>query len=71
MLSPMRYKSFTFPHNPKIYTISYERQTATHKVPMGIYTMQDLGRNCRVLSGEGEFYGRDAYDIYKMLATVF
>lgn len=24
-----------------------------------------------MLSGEGEFYGRDAYDIFKMLATVF
>ena len=71
MLSPMRYKSFTFPHNPKIYTISYERQTATHKVPMGIYTMQDLGRTCRVMRGEGEFFGRNAYSDFKELANVF
>ena len=71
MLAPMRYKTFVWPHNPRTYTITYARDTAVHKVPMGVYTMQDLGRNCRVLSGEGEFYGRDAYDIFKMLATVF
>lgn len=71
MLSPMRYKSFTWPHNPRTYAIRYIRQTAVHKVPLGLYTMQDLGRTCRVLSGEGEFYGKDAYDTFKALATVF
>lgn len=71
MLAPMRYKNFTWPHNPKTYSISYERQTAVHKVPMGIYTMEDLGRTCRVMRGEGEFFGPGAYDTFKKLATVF
>ena len=71
MLAPMRCKTFVWPHNPRTYTITYARETAVHKVPMGVYTMQDLGRSCRVLSGEGEFYGRDAYDTFKLLATVF
>ena len=71
MLPPMRYKTFTFPHNPRIYAISYQRDVAVQKVPMGIFSMQDLGRTCRVLQGEGEFYGRRAYDTFKELATVF
>lgn len=71
MLAPMRYKNFTWPHNPKTYSIGYERQTAVHKVPMGVYTIQDMGRTCRVMRGEGEFFGKDAYATFKKLATVF
>lgn len=71
MLPPMRYKGFTFPHNPRVYEISYTRDVAVHKVPMGVYSMQDLGRTCRVLAGEGEFYGADAYDKFKALANIF
>ncbi len=71
MLAPMRYKSFTWPHNPHSYSITYERLTAVHKVPMGVYTMQDLGRTRRVLRGEGVFYGPAAYDTFRALACVF
>ena len=71
MLAPMRYKDFTWPNNPRTYTISYERQTAVHKVPQGAYTLEDLGRTCRVMRGEGEFYGPQAYETFKKLATVF
>lgn len=71
MLPPMRYKNFTFPHNPRVYTIDYRRDVAVQKVPMGIFSVQDLGRTCRILRGEGEFYGKNAYDTFKKLATVF
>ena len=71
MLPPMRYKTFTFPHNPRVYSITFRRDVAVQKVPMGIFSIQDLGRTCRVLQGEGEFYGPDAYDTFKELATLF
>ena len=71
MLAPMRYKTFTWPNNPRTYSISYERQTAVHKIPLGAYAMEDLGRTCRVMRGEGEFYGPDAYANFKKLASVF
>lgn len=70
-LTPMRYKTFIWPHNPRTYTIDYERQVAVHKVPFGRYAMQDLGLGRRVMRGEGEFYGPTAYDDFKKLATVF
>ncbi|HIY05874.1 MAG TPA: LysM peptidoglycan-binding domain-containing protein [Candidatus Evtepia faecigallinarum] len=67
----MRYKSFIWPHNPRTYTIEYERQVAVHKIPFGRYAMQDLGLGRRVMRGEGEFYGPSAYEDFKKLATVF
>lgn len=71
MLSPMRYKTFTWPHNPRTYSIEFQRETAVHKVPMGVYTMQDLGRSFRTLRGEGEFYGPEAYRTFQTLACLF
>ena len=71
MLSPMRYKTFTWPHNPRTYSIEFQRNTAVHKVPMGAYTMQDLGRSFRTLRGEGEFYGPGAYATFQALACLF
>ena len=70
-LSPMRYKDFTWPHNPRVYTIDYERRMAENKVPYGLYHLQDLGRGHRVMRGEGEFVGPDAYAQFGALANVF
>ena len=70
-LTPMRYKTFVWPHNPHTYSISFQRQVADHKVPFGRYCLQDLGLTARVLEGEGVFAGADAYDRFKVLATLF
>ena len=70
-LTPMQYKGFVWPHNPRTYRISYRRRVAVHDVPRGRYTMQDMGLSHRVMEGEGEFFGPDAYDQFKALASVF
>lgn len=70
-LAPMKYKDFTWPHNPRTYTIEYRRSMGAHKVPFGRYHLQDLGPTRRVMKGEGEFFGPDAYDTFKALASVF
>lgn len=70
-LSPMRYKTFIWPHNPRVYSISYERKMAVNKIPFGRHHLQSLGQTRRVFRGEGEFVGEDAYDRFKELATVF
>ncbi|MBQ3134766.1 MAG: LysM peptidoglycan-binding domain-containing protein [Oscillospiraceae bacterium] len=67
----MRYKDYIWPHNPRVYTIDYERQVAVEKVPFGLYHLQDLGRTRRVMRGEGEFVGPDAYAQFGALANVF
>ena len=56
-LSSMRYKNYTWPHNPETFVVEYRRQMAAHKVPFGGCVLQDLGVNCRILRGEGEFAG--------------
>lgn len=70
-LTPMRYKNYIWPHNPRVYTIDYERVMAENKVPYGLYHLQDLGRTRRVMRGEGEFMGPDAYAQFGALANVF
>ena len=71
LLKPMRYKDYTWPHNPETYAVEYRRQVAAHKVPLGGYCLQDLGRTCRILRGEGTFAGERAYEEFRTLAEVF
>lgn len=70
-LAPMRFKEFTWPHNPEVYTVEYRRRVAVHQVPFGPCVMQELGEAYRVLKGEGVFAGRNAYAQFKKLAEVF
>lgn len=70
-LAAMRYKSYVWPHNPRVYTIDYQREVAVQKFPMGSYRLQDLGLGHRVMKGEGEFEGEGAYDEFKKLACIF
>ena len=70
-LKPMRYKDYTWPHNPETYTVEYRRQVVSHKVPLGGWCLQDLGQVRRVLRGEGTFAGDGAYEEFQDLAAVF
>ena len=67
----MRYKNYVWPHNPRVYSISFKRKVGVKEVPFGHYAMQDLGPSYRIMRGEGEFVGEGAYDEFKKLATVF
>ena len=71
ILSPMRFKDFVWPHNPVVYSISYERKMAVNKTPFGLFHLQNLGRTNRIMAGEGEFIGEDAYRQFGQLASVF
>lgn len=70
-LTPMKFKTFTWPHNPTTYSITFERVMAVNKVPFGRYYLQDLGMTRRVMRGEGEFTGPDAYHQFGKLACLF
>ena len=69
-LTPMRYKDYTWPHNPEVYTVEYQRRIAAHQVPCGGSVLQDLGCSYRVLRGEGVFAGEGAYQQFQKLAEV-
>lgn len=70
-LTPMRYKSYTWPHNPRVYSIDFQRAMAVHKTPFSRYQLQDLGMGHRIMEGEGEFVGDGAYVEFQKLACVF
>lgn len=70
-LAPMRYKNFIWPHNPRTYTIGYERRMASHDTPHKKSRLETMGMAHRVMRGEGEFFGPQAYEQFKALASVF
>ena len=70
-LTPMRFKNFVWPHNPRIYSMDYERKMAVSKLPFGRYVLQDLGQTNRIMAGEGEFVGEGAYEQFGRLANAF
>ena len=70
-LTPMRFKNYVWPHNPRVYSIDYERKMAVSKLPFGRYVLQDLGQTNRIMAGEGEFVGEGAYEQFGKLANAF
>ena len=70
-LTPMRYKDYTWPHNPEVYTVERQRRLVVHQIPFGRCVIQDLGGMYRVLRGEGVFAGEGAYEEFRQLAAVF
>src|SRR5699024_2363172 len=51
--------------------VEYRRQIAAHKIPLGGWYLQDLGRTYRIFRGEGTFAGERAYEEFQTLAEVF
>lgn len=70
-LSNMRYKTFVWPHNPRVYSIQLERKMAVNKIPFGRHKLQSLGQTRRIMRGEGEFVGENAYKQFKELGSLF
>ncbi len=70
-LAAMRYGEYVWPHNPRIFETSMSRRLSVVKIPFGRSVVTDMGENCRVFSGEGEFSGEGAYEEFKKLAAVF
>lgn len=70
-LMPMRFKDYTWPHNPEIYSVKHRRRVAVHPVPFGRCVMQELGGSYCILRGEGVFAGEDAYAEFRKLAKIF
>lgn len=71
MLAPMRYKNYTWPHNPESYQVVWQRPCVVHKIPLGGWYVQQLGTTARVIQGEGVFYGPEAYAQFRELEELF
>lgn len=71
MLSAMRYKDFIWPHNPRTFHVLWQRRVAVLDAPGGRFHVQELGKTCRILRGEGEFCGATAYEDFERLVRTF
>lgn len=67
----MSYKDFVFPVNPSLIRILHTRKINQHKIPFGSNVVSDMGKNCRVISGEGEFYGKNCIETFSELRRIF
>lgn len=72
ILAPLKYKTYTWPHNPETYRISFEKDVAVYSYPYSnISELDDLGKKPREVNGTGEFAGEGAYEEFKKLASIF
>lgn len=67
----MKFKTFTWPNDPRTCRLQAQRATALHKYPGGTYQLEDLGVKRRILTGEGEFFGNMAYTYMDQLIRVY
>lgn len=71
MLAPMKYRDFVWPNNPRVYEVEYRRTLHSYKLPFSGYVVQDLGLQNKIIRGEGEFTGPEAYETFRKLAALF
>lgn len=70
-LSPLRYKSYVWPRNPKSCVLSCGRSMAVRALPFAGSAAESLGSGLKKLTGEGDFSGEGAYAEFLKLAAVF
>ncbi len=71
MLTPMKFRSFTWPNNPHTFTVEHRRALTSRKLPFQAYRIQDMGEDLCVYRGIGEFVGVNAYADFLRLAELF
>jgi len=59
ILAKIRYKGYSWVHNPKTLKITKEQLLRENQVPFGNTDIQDLGGKSRVIKGTGQLCGED------------
>ena len=70
-MTKLHFRDFSFPHNPKTLKVAYSRNFKVFRPPLREVVLQRLGRDFRVITGGGEFYGEDAFPQFLRLAVQF
>lgn len=71
-LNLMSYKSYTFPFNPATCEYSLDRSYAKHRYPeLDGVELEDMDSYDISITGDGEFFGSDAYDNWVELNNIF
>lgn len=67
----MKYKNFVWPHNPSTIDITVARDLKEAKIPFKGSFVQDFGREKRIVSGRGQFFGENCMAQFESLFLVF
>lgn len=67
----MRYKTFSFPHDPEKLEITVKNRLGVAHCPGYGPVIQELGVQERVIDGEGAFFGPQAKNQYRQLEELF
>lgn len=67
ILSRMRFKGYSWEHNPKALKLTSTEQLSEQVVPQGKFRIQDFGARSRVVSGTAQLYGDDCLQQYHLL----
>jgi nucleoid-associated protein YgaU len=68
----MKYKTFTWPNNPSNISISFEKRTIKHEYPeIDGAEFEELGLGAKTFTGNGIFFGKNAYNNFIKLQKVF
>lgn len=71
-LGKMIYKGFKFPANPRTSGFECDRSYVRHKYPeLSGNELEDFGPNAVIITGNGEFYGHNAYSNWDRLLAEF
>lgn len=69
-MEALSYKTFVWPHNPHTYREECVRE-AQYYTQDGETYYKGMGEMRRVISGEGAFFGADAFTQFRELVKVF
>ena len=67
----MKYKNFVWPHNPSTIDITVARDLKEAKIPFKGSVIQDFGREKRIVSGRGQFFGKNCMAQFESLFLAF
>lgn len=70
-LEIMKFKNYVWPHNPSTINISVKRDLKEAMVPFKGPIFQDFGREKRIVSGSGQFFGENCLSQFESLFLVF
>ncbi len=70
-LCAMRYKGYTWHHNPKSLEISSEKKVLSVEIPYCADVVKNFGEKELIISGVGELYGEDCFEQYSKLRKLY
>ena len=68
---PMRFKGYTWHHNPRELTFENEKSVKESVAPFDKCVLQNTGRRNMKITGEGELFGADCLEQFRRLLELF